>query len=98
MKPENPITTAKNKFLKSTQRRGSGRTLLLSDYKPEEFGNAKIDLTVDGGQHLRSPGDEEAPKITSKNVQSIFRDPIFDHKEHLVKINSENRSKLLDKL
>ena len=43
-------------------------TLLLSDYKPAQFGNTKIDLTIDGGQHIRSPGDEEPPKITQKSV------------------------------
>jgi hypothetical protein len=42
--------------------------LLLSNYRPKEFGNTSITLTVDGGQHLRSPGDE-APKITQKNVE-----------------------------
>jgi len=53
--------------------------LLLSNYKPSDFGNAQIDLTVDGGQHLRSPGDSP-PKITAKNMESIFKDPVFDHK------------------
>ena len=56
-----------------------GGVLLLSHYKPKEFGNASIMLTVDGGQHLRSPGDGP-PKITQKNLESIFADPIFDHK------------------
>ena len=47
---------------------------------------------------MRSPGDDEPPKITPKNVQSIFRDPVFDHKEHIVKLDNENRAKLLSKL
>ena len=42
-------------------RRTTDATLLLSDYRPTEFGNTKIDLTIDGGQHLRSPGDEAPP-------------------------------------
>lgn len=59
--------------------------MLLSQYRPEEFGNAQIDLTVDGGQHLRSPGDSP-PKITRKLVESIFRDPVFDHKVQLERL------------
>lgn len=47
-----------------TSRRTTDATLLLSDYRPTEFGNTKIDLTIDGGQHLRSPGDEAPPQIT----------------------------------
>ena len=54
--------------------------LLLSNYKPKDFGSSNIHLTVDGGQHLRNPGDEP-PYITYKNVESIFADPVFDHKE-----------------
>lgn len=27
----------------------NGAVLLLSNYKPKDFGNAQIDLTVDGG-------------------------------------------------
>jgi hypothetical protein len=77
-----------------TARRNTG-AMLLSDYKPSEFGNTKIDLTIDGGQHLRSPGDEEPPKITQKSVQSIFRDPVFDHKDRLCKMEEENRRILL---
>jgi len=46
----------------------NGAVLLLSNYKPKDFGNAQIDLTVDGGQHLRSPG-EEPPKISNKNIE-----------------------------
>ena len=36
---------------KTQVRRGmrNGGVLLLSNYKPKDFGNAKIDLTVDGG-------------------------------------------------
>ena len=30
-------------------RRTTDATLLLSDYRPTEFGNTKIDLTIDGG-------------------------------------------------
>ena len=65
-------------------RRGvrNGGVLLLSNYKPKDFGNAKIDLTVDGGQHLRSPGDAP-PQITKKNVEQIFKDPVFNHKRQI---------------
>ena len=51
-----------------TKKKTRNGVLLLSNYKPKEFGNTSITLTVDGGQHLRSPGDEP-PKITTKNVQ-----------------------------
>ena len=74
------------------------KALTLKDYKPKEFGNKKIDLTIDGGQHLRSPGDDEPPRVTYKNVQSIFRDPIFDHKEAIVRLEQGNRNKLLEEL
>lgn len=37
------------------------KALLLQDYKPSEFGNTKIDLTIDGGQHLRSAEDDQPP-------------------------------------
>lgn len=33
---------------KLTQRRNTA-LMLLSDYRPKEFGNTKIDLTIDGG-------------------------------------------------
>ena len=46
--------------------------LLLSNYKPKDFGSSKMTLTIDGGQHLRSPGDLDEPKITQKHVESIF--------------------------
>ena len=68
----------------------SGAVLLLSNYKPKDFGNAKIDLTVDGGQHLRSPG-ESPPKITKKNVEQIFKDPVFNHKTLIQKLEPTNR-------
>lgn len=73
-------------------RRGvrNGAVLLLSNYKPKDFGNAQIDLTVDGGQHLRSPG-EEPPKISNKNIEQIFKDPVFDHKAQIRKLQSRNR-------
>ena len=60
----------------------NGGILLLSNYKPKDFGNAQIDLTVDGGQHLRSPGDGP-PQITKKNVAQIFKDPVFNHKRQI---------------
>lgn len=44
-----------------SQKKPSGNHLLLLDYRPLEFGNTKIDLTIDGGQHLRSPDDDEPP-------------------------------------
>ena len=72
---------------KSQVRRGvrNGAVLLLSNYKPKDFGNAQIDLTVDGGQHLRSPG-EDPPKISNKNIEQIFKDPVFDHKAQIRKL------------
>jgi hypothetical protein len=68
----------------------NGGMLLLSQYRPKEFGNNKIDLTVDGGQHLRSPG-EEPIKITKKNVEQIFKDPVFNHKAQVLKQEGANR-------
>lgn len=77
-------------------RRGvrNGAVLLLSNYKPKDFGNAQIDLTVDGGQHLRSPG-EDPPKISNKNIEQIFKDPVFDHKTQIRKLQSRNRRELV---
>lgn len=72
----------------------NGTVLLLSNYKPKDFGNAQIDLTVDGGQHLRSPG-EDPPKISNKNIEQIFKDPIFDHKTQIRKLQSRNRRQLV---
>ena len=72
----------------------NGAVLLLSNYKPKDFGNAQIDLTVDGGQHLRSPG-EEPPKISNKNIEQIFKDPVFDHKTQIRKLQSRNRRELV---
>jgi hypothetical protein len=68
----------------------NGGMLFLSQYRPKEFGNNKIDLTVDGGQHLRSPG-EEPIKITKKNVEQIFKDPVFNHKAQVLKQEGANR-------
>jgi hypothetical protein len=48
-------------------------------------------LTIDGGQHLRSPGDDEPPKVTHKSIQSIFRDPVFDHKEKIIALHEQGR-------
>ena len=72
---------------KSQVRRGvrNGTVLLLSNYKPKDFGNAQIDLTCDGGQHLRSPG-EDPPKISNKHIEQIFKDPVFDHKAQIRKL------------
>lgn len=97
LSPTSPLlgSESKSKPLNFSNRRNTGGAMLLSDYKPTEFGNTKIDLTIDGGQHLRSPGDEEPPKITQKSVQSIFRDPVFDHKDRLCKMELENRKVLL---
>ena len=72
----------------------NGAVLLLSNYKPKDFGNAQIDLTVDGGQHLRSPG-EDPPKISNKNIEQIFKDPVFDHKTQIRKLQSRNRRELV---
>ena len=54
--------------------------LLLSNYKPKDFGNSSIHLTVDGGQHLLTDNMPPVP-VTSKVVESVFIDPVFDHKE-----------------
>jgi hypothetical protein len=55
-------------------------------------------LTIDGGQHLRSPGDDEPPKVTHKSIQSIFRDPVFDHKEKIIALHEQGRKQLLTNL
>ena len=39
---------------------------------------------------MRSPGDSP-PKITQKNIEQIFKDPVFDHKPQLRKLESRNR-------
>jgi hypothetical protein len=68
----------------------------LSNYRPKEFGSATITLTVDGGQHLRSPGKNkknQKPELTKKNVESIFGDPVFDHKTQALQIEKEERVK-----
>jgi len=70
---------------------------LLSEYRPSEFGNAQIDLTVDGGQHLRSPGDSP-PKITRKAVESIYKDPVFDHKSQLKELEVEKRKLVVEEV
>ena len=64
------ITSEEKRRHRTQARKGvrNGAVLLLSNYKPKDFGNAQIDLTVDGGQHLRSPG-EEPPKISNKNIE-----------------------------
>ena len=44
------INEKKKKHLSQARREEkNGTVLLLSNYKPKDFGNAKIDLTVDGG-------------------------------------------------
>ncbi len=45
---------------------------------------------MDGGQHLRSPG-EEPLQITKKNIEQIFKDPIFNHKEQIFKLENKYR-------
>lgn len=62
-KVSDEISQKKRSYGPFQSRKGSGGVLLLSNYKPKEFGNSHIMLTVDGGQHLRSPG-ESPPKIT----------------------------------
>ena len=64
------ITSEEKRRHRTQARKGvrNGAVLLLSNYKQKDFGNAQIDLTVDGGQHLRSPG-EEPPKISNKNIE-----------------------------
>ena len=69
--------------------------LLLSNYKPKDFGSSKMTLTIDGGQHMRSPGDHEEPKITQKHVESIFQDPTFDHRDQIFKNEKFVRDKLV---
>ena len=66
----------------------------MSNYRPKDFGNSQITLTVDGGQHLRSPGDEP-PKITPKAVESIFLDPVFDHKQQISQMGIDARTKVI---
>ena len=90
------ISSEEKRRNRTQARRGmrNGAVLLLSNYKPKDFGNAQIDLTVDGGQHLRSPG-EEPPKISNKNIEQIFKDPVFDHKTQIRKLQSRNRRELV---
>jgi len=87
-------TELKTKQVRVNRAIRSGAILLLSQYKPKEFGNNKIDLTVDGGQHLRSPG-EPPITITKKNVEQIFQDPVFDHKTQVYKAEKANREQLV---
>lgn len=47
---------------------------------------------------MKSDDDEEIPPITSKKIQQIFNDPIFDHKEHVARIEQLNRERLLGRL
>jgi len=48
---EDVLEQTEKKRLKTIQRKGirNGGVLLLSNYRPKDFGNAKIDLTCDGG-------------------------------------------------
>ena len=59
---------------------------MLSNYRPVNFANKTITLTVDGGQHLMGPG-EAAPPITRKEIQDIFMDPVFEHRQALKKFD-----------
>ena len=95
-KPQTNPIQRKNAYLRETlSERRSANSLLLSDYK---FGNPKIYLTIDGGQNLKSEDDEEIPPITSKKIQQIFNDPVFDHKQHVERIEQSNRERLLGRL
>jgi len=44
---------------------------------------------------LRSPG-EEPIKITKKNVEQIFKDPVFNHKAQVFKQEGANRRQVVD--
>ena len=43
---------------------------------------------------MRSPG-EDPPKISNKNIEQIFKDPVFDHKTQIRKLQSRNRRELV---
>jgi hypothetical protein len=38
--------------------------MLLSNYRPKDFGSSAITLTIDGGQHLREPGSKKDKIVT----------------------------------
>ena len=43
---------------------------------------------------MRSPG-ESPLKITKKNVEQIFKDPVFNHKAQIFKLEEENRKNII---
>ena len=65
---------------KKTIKKGGG-VVLLSNYKPKEFGSPKMQLTIDGGQHLKGPPGTDEDQVTQRTLESIFSDPTFDHRE-----------------
>jgi hypothetical protein len=85
------VTSSVSRNHRAVTKSSKKGVLLLSNYRPKDFGNSQITLTVDGGQHLRSPGDP-APKM---NRKGIFTDPVFDHKTAIRKFDEVSRTKAI---